>query len=163
MEYYILLRSILKTRPELRGRLTRCCHCRIFFLTEPPNRGRRDLGCPFGCRESHRKRESTRRSVEYYRGKNGKILKGFQNAKRRLVAPTFGVEVVATAVLAESGFCVPVVEYVRGVVGMVEGRRVSLREVVEMLSKVLRQHSIGWRRKIDYIVDQLHENQQKPP
>ena len=35
----------------------------IFFLTDARNAGRQDLGCPFGCRQAHRRRQSTRRSV----------------------------------------------------------------------------------------------------
>jgi hypothetical protein len=52
--YYVLLRAILRTQPELRRCWTRSRHCGIFFLTHPRNAGRRDLGCPFGCRETHR-------------------------------------------------------------------------------------------------------------
>ncbi len=43
------------------------------------------------------------------------------------------------------------------VMGLIEERRVSRREVVEMLSRVLRQHRMARRRKIDEIVAWLHE------
>lgn len=79
-QYYFLLRSLFRTKPDVRLCLKRCRHCRIFFLTHRRNIGRHDVGCPFGCREAHRKRESTRRSVEYYRNHPGK--KSDQNAKR---------------------------------------------------------------------------------
>jgi hypothetical protein len=83
LEYYWLLRSALRAKPHLRACLTRCRHCRIFFLTHPRNAGRRDLRCPFGCRETHRKRESTKRSVDYYRGVQGRKYRREQNGNRQ--------------------------------------------------------------------------------
>ena len=83
LEYYLLLRSILKARPHLRQCLTRCRHCRIFFVSDPRNAGRKDLRCSFGCKETHCRRRSTERSVAYYQEPEGKIKKAIQNAKRR--------------------------------------------------------------------------------
>lgn len=53
MQYYVVLRSLLRVNPTLRRCLCRCRHCHIFFLTDPRNRRRRDLVCPFGCRRVH--------------------------------------------------------------------------------------------------------------
>jgi hypothetical protein len=50
------------------------------------------------------------------------------------------------------------VEHVRMVSSLMEGRRVSRREVLEMLARVLRQHTIGRRTKIDQAVAWLNEN-----
>jgi len=50
------------------------------------------------------------------------------------------------------------VEHVRMVSSLIEGRRVSRREILEMLAKVLRQHSLGRRRKIDHTVAWLKEH-----
>jgi hypothetical protein len=50
------------------------------------------------------------------------------------------------------------VEHVRVVVSLIEGRRVSRGEVLEMLERVLRQHSLGRRRKIDHTVAWLNEH-----
>lgn len=47
------------------------------------------------------------------------------------------------------------VEHVRIVTSLIEGRRVSLAEIFLMLGKKRRQHSIGRRRRIEYIVWQL--------
>jgi len=82
LEYYLLLRSVLRAKPRLRACLSRCRHCRIFFLADPRNAGRRNLGCPFGCREAHRKQQSTRRSVAYYRDPDGKKKKSALNQRR---------------------------------------------------------------------------------
>ena len=78
----MLLRSILRAKPLLRKCLCRCRHCRIFFLSHPRNAGRCDLGCPFGCREAHRQKESIRRSTDYYRGDDGRKYKRRQNQRQ---------------------------------------------------------------------------------
>jgi hypothetical protein len=54
----------------------------------------------------------------------------------------------------------PMVEHVRMVVGLIEGRRVSRRQVLAILAKVLRQHTMVRRRKIDQAVAWLNE---QPP
>jgi len=74
-QYYLLLRSVLRTKPLLRRCLVRCTHCRIYFLTHRCNAGRKDVGCPFGCRRVHRKQQSNERSVAYYRDPIGKKKK----------------------------------------------------------------------------------------
>ena len=159
----MLLRSVLRTKPLLRRCLVRCRHCGIFFLTHPGNAGRKDLGCPFGCRKAHRQRQSTIRSVAYYRSPEGKRKKRDLNQKRR--PPTSDGQ--APGVPAAS---VPVAErgsapcnglllgYVQMVVSLIEGRPVSRAEILEMLRRFLRQHSLGRRRKIDHTVAWLHEH-----
>jgi hypothetical protein len=153
LHYYVLLRSVLRTKPHLRRCLTRCRHCRIFFLTDPRNAARKDLGCPFGCQQAHRKQQSTRRSVEYYRGDAGKIKKAIQNGKRKASMTQTKPEPDPAARCPG-----PMVEYVRRVVSLMEGRRVSLEEVLEMLARVLRQHRMVRRRRIDHVVGWLNEN-----
>lgn len=53
--------------PHLRRCLTRCRHCRLFFLTDPRNGRRWDLGCWFGCSKAHKRRQSNLRTQAYYR------------------------------------------------------------------------------------------------
>lgn len=151
LEYYLLLRSILKARSHVRACLSRCRHCRIFFLTHPRNRGRQDLGCPFGCQQAHRKRRSTERSVAYYREPEGKIKKALQNGKRR-------PRVSAVAEAAPRTYSERLVDHVRVVVSLIEGRRVSRAEIRQMLARVLRQHSMVRRRRIDQAVEWLNAN-----
>lgn len=157
LAYYVLLRSILRTQPELRRCRTRCRHCRIFFLTHPRNAGRRDLGCPFGCREAHRRRQSSRRSTAYYQDAPGRAKKRQQNAKRRQtkVPPAPPPPPPPAAALA---WPQPIVEYVRLVTTLIEGRAVSVAEVVEMLRRVMRQHRMVRTRRLDQIIAQLHEH-----
>ena len=183
LEYYWLLRRLIRERPELRRCLCRCRHCRIFFLTDARNAGRCDLGCPFGCREAHRKRESTRRSVAYYREEEGKLKKRMLNSKRCRVVEEVVVEEVEESVpescvaqkKEEADKCDgdgdarqgrevvcpwsrPLVEHVRVLIGLIEGRRFSHKEVVQMLWEVLRQHSMARWRRVDHLVAHLHRN-----
>lgn len=157
VSYYVLLRSILKAKPELRACRTRCRHCRIFFITDPRNAGRLDLRCPFGCREAHQKAESTRRSTAYYRDEAGRDKKRQLNARRtsRSAPPSSGPLIDPPRICPRQ-----LVEYLRVVVSLIEGRPVSSGEILEMLARALRQHRMARRRQIDQFVDRLHE---KPP
>lgn len=155
LSYYVVLRSVLRLKPWLRKCLARCRHCGIFFLTDVRNAGRKDLGCPFGCREHHRKRESTRRSVAYYREPEGQVKKHDLNARRRRSSPA-----TPTSDPPPLPWPRPVLDYVRVVVSVIEGRRVLLAEVVEMLWRTLRQHRMVRRRRMDQSVAWLNE---QPP
>jgi hypothetical protein len=163
LEYYLLLRSVLRAKPHLRECLTRCRHCRIFFLTHPRNGGRQDLGCPFGCRQAGRKQQSARRSLDYYRTPNGKTKKADLNNRHRswvrrasaLQAPT--AKVVAPTG-TPGGWNEPMVEHVRMVSSLIEDRRVSREEILEMLARVLRQRTMPRRSKIDHVVAWLNEH-----
>jgi len=154
-QYYVVLRSVLRSRPDLRRCLSRCRHCRIFFLTHPRNAGRSDLRCPFGCREAHRKRRSTERSVAYYATAEGKAKKQMQNGKRA----QGGVRVDANPPVTDAPeFPAGIVGYVVMVVSLIDGRRVSEAEILQMLMWAMRQHSMARRRRMDYVVAQLNKH-----
>ena len=152
LSYYVLLRSILRAQPELRRCRTCCRHCGIFFLADPRNACRRDLGCPFGCREAHRRRQSSRRSTAYYQDEPGKEKKRQQNAKRRPSSPP------ADLPASPLPWPRPIVEYLRRVTSLIEGRTVRLTEILQMLERVMRQHSMARRRWVDKVVTWLHEH-----
>ena len=161
-QYYVVLRTVLRTRTELRRCVTRCRHCGIFFLTHPRNAGRWDLGCPFGCKEAHRKRRSTQRSVEYYSTEEGKTKKKIQNGKRQhretradQKQADVGPQLVRAGVRFINGL---MVGYVRMVTSLIEARLVSEEEVVKMLVRAMRQHSIARRRRMDYVLAYLKKN-----
>jgi hypothetical protein len=155
LSYYVVLRSVLRLKPWLRKCRARCRHCGIFFLTDARNAGRQDLGCPFGCGQAHRQRQSTRRSVAYYREPEGKGKKRELNARRRQTpVPPLPPQP------ASRPWPRPILEYVGVVVGLIEGRKVRLEEVVEMLERTLRQHRMVRRRRIDQGVAWLNE---QPP
>jgi hypothetical protein len=142
--------------------VTRCRHCGIFFLTDPRNAGRRDLRCPFGCQEAHRKRRSTERSVEYYGTDEGKVKKKIQHDRRSQAEARVShpAEVVPSLQVEREGIrlVAAIVGYVGLVTSLIEGRRVSEEEIVEMLLRALRQHSIVRRRRMDYVLAHLKKN-----
>ena len=158
----MLLRLVLRAKPHLRACLSRCRHCRIFFLTHPRNAGRHNLRCPFGCREAHRKQQSTQRSVAYYRDPQGRKKKCDLNQRRasKVAAdrPRPVRSVTSTPKNDSAKGSQPMVEHVRMVVSLIEARSVSMKEIREMLQRVLRQHSMCRRRKIDHAVAWLNEN-----
>lgn len=154
-QYYVVLRSVLRSRPDLWRCLRRCRHCRIFFLTHPRNAGRSDLRCPFGCREAHRKRRSTERSVAYYATAEGKAKKQMQNGKRAQGGVRADANPPAPAALE---FPTGTVSYAAMVASLIEGRRVSEAEIIQMLLRAMRQHSMARRRRMDYVVAQLQQH-----
>ena len=154
-QYYVVLRSVLRSRPDLRRCLSRCRHCRIFFLTHLRNAGRSDLRCPFGCREAHRKQRSTERSVAYYTTVEGKAKKKIQNGKRTQSGVRAEANPPETGALE---FHAGMVGYVAMVASLIEDRRVSEAEILQMLARAMRQHSMARRRRMDYVVAQLQKN-----
>jgi len=50
------------------------------------------------------------------------------------------------------------VRYVRMVTSLIEGRRVSRDEILRMLARAVRQHSMARRRRIDYVLWRLMKN-----
>ena len=155
LQYYVLLRSVLRSRPHLRLCLRRCRSCRIFFLTHPRNAGRRDLRCPFGCRQAHRKQRSTERSVAYYTTAEGKAKKKMQNGKRIQGKTRTGTNPPVTEAVE---FDTRIVSYVAMVASLIEGGRVSEAEMVQRLVRAMRQHSMARRRRMDYVVAQLRKH-----
>ena len=155
LSYYVVLRSIMRLKPWLRKCLARCRHCGIYFLTHARNAGRQDLGCPFGCRQAYRQSQSTRRSVAYYREPEGKVKKRQLNARRRKTPapPPPSPPLVQPLPLPWPR---PILDYVRVVTSLIEGRRVLFSEVVEMLQRTLRQHRMVRTRRIDQSVAWLN-------
>jgi len=143
------------------------------------------LRCPFGCRGHHRRQCSCQRSTAYYQTAAGKAKKKRLNGRRYrgLVPPTAQPQPdfdpqgmspnepardaspvtveprLERVVLDESRLVAsPMLPYVRMVVSLIEGVELSCREVVHLLRQAMRQHSIGARRKIDYLLGFLHQH-----
>ena len=154
LAYYVVLRSVLRQKPWLRKCLARCRHCGIFFLADPRNAGRQDLGCPFGCSQAHRRKQSTERSVAYYQEPEGKVKKQALNARRRR---TPRAPAPLSPVPPELR---PFLQYLCVMLGLIEGRPVQVWEVVAMLERTVRQHRMVRTRRIDQGVAWLHE---QPP
>lgn len=144
--YYAQIRSLLRERPELRSCLKRCKHCRIFFFTDPRNGSRDDLRCGFGCREAHRRQSSARRSAAFYREHPDE--KRRQNRKRYLRTGREEIRAACAPPLDTSA--APIIRHVQVIVSLVEGRRVSLEEILELLAKKGRQHRMVRGRRRPY-------------
>ena len=156
LAYYVELRSVLRNKPWLRKCQARCRHCGIFFLTDRRNAGREDLGCPFGCSREHRRRESTRRSVAYYREPEGQVKKQALNGRRR----SRGRKASPTPVVPAPPWLRAILGYLCVLVGLIEGRRVQRREVIAMLERTRRQHRMVRARRLDQGVAWFNE---RPP
>jgi hypothetical protein len=132
-------------------------------LTHPRNAGRSDLRCAFGCKDAHRKRSSLQRSEEYYGTKEGKFKKKMQNGKRaksKAKLNSRNPPEDARQDPAPDGyrFDADMVCYVRMVTSLIEGRRVSMDEILEMLARAVRQRSMARSRRIDYVLRYLMKN-----
>jgi hypothetical protein len=93
LDYYVVLDSILRDKPQVRKLLAWCRHCGIPFIAEPCNVGREDLGCPFGCADLHRRRESNKRSVRYNGSPKGKLKRYQREEERGFAAKRSAAEV----------------------------------------------------------------------
>lgn len=174
MHYYWILRAILSANPQIRKYLTRCKYCGIFFLTHPRNAGRRDLRCNFGCRQYHRKENAKERSAKYYRSKKGKERKKALNRRRYLQTDKKvedlinketteqKEEVIQNEIEVEEGLKVKkgILSYLQMVIGLIEGRFIRMDEVLQMLRKIWRQHSIDRSRRFVY---SFNYSSQRPP
>ena len=153
---------MLRAKPLLRACLTRCRHCGIFFLTHPRNARRRNLRCPFGCRIAHRKQAAAQRSAAYYRGAEGKRKKSALNQRRRSQESIHRSQTPEGEVRPSKPPVVPaspvIIEHVRMVVSLIEGRRVSRRAVLQMVAKNKRQHTMVRRSTLDQAVLWLNEH-----
>lgn len=158
-----MLRSAIRARSHLRGCLVRCRDCRIFFPTHPRNAGRRDLRCPFGCRQKHGKRSSTNRSVMYYRTEEGRFKKSMSNAKRRKrkqkereAKPPQRLDSVGEPV---AGYSEKMIEHIRMSTSLFEGRKVSRQEVLDMLEREKkRQQGMGEGERTQYRTRELTDD-----
>jgi len=104
--------------------------------------------------------------VAYNRSRAGKLKKKLRNGKRggrcppRLACDGEPEEQTERAQSEGTALDAGVVEHVRVVTSLIEGRRVGRDEILEMLRRVMRQHSFAPERRLDYVVRTLKE---EPP
>lgn len=132
------LRCVIREHPHLKPYLKRCRHCGIIFLTDFRNARRCDIDCPFGCRNAHRKKRSTQRSTAYYQTAEGKFKKKQLNARRN--SRDMPVPKLDQALIV----------HIRVATSLIEGRPVCLAEIVSMVKRILRQHSLDNRENLVY-------------
>jgi hypothetical protein len=157
--YHACIEATLREAPGLKECLFSCVHCGISFFSDPRNGGevpRINLRCPFGCRQAHRKAQSTRRSVAYYRTKDGRDRKKKLNRRRyeSLFAPTSATgEVSRPAPLRMSGPSVVtlLLPYLCMVLTLIEGRVVTEDELRPILERISRQRRSDWLFSPEYL------------
>jgi hypothetical protein len=98
--------------------------------------------------------------VEYYRTPEGKYKKNLQNSKRGKgeAKPECGDRPGKTVQEMESEMGrldAGMLGYVQMVTSLMEGRRVSRDEIVRMLARAVRQHSMVPGLRIDYVLQYL--------
>jgi hypothetical protein len=93
--------------------------------------------------------------VAYYATAEGKAKKKMQNGKRAQSGVRVDANPRVTGVLE---FPPGIVGHVAMVASLIEGRRVSEAEILQMLLRAMRQHSMARRRRMDYVVAQLKKH-----
>jgi len=186
-QYQAALDSIVESHPELQLQrcLVACKQCAIRFLTDPRNAGRTDLRCPFGCRKRAHRQAANRRSTAHYRTPLGRETKERLNRRRYRRTPSAGdqeqsvldpqaisrpepgtderqrkVELRLEGVVLDESSVVnsPMLPYLRMVVRLIEGIPLTCRELVRLLRQALRQRSLAFRNRIDYVLCFLHQH-----
>jgi hypothetical protein len=147
--YYWAIRIVIKQQPELKRCLTRCRHCQILFFTHPRNAGRNDLGCPFGCRQAHRRQKSTERSVAYYRSKDGKKKKIALNQRRNRIQE-IPDSTIDSFVGSKGDADRTILSHIQMVVSLIEGYQVALETIKTLVAKLLRQHRMDLSKNLLY-------------
>jgi len=103
--------------------------------------------------------------VEYYRTPQGKYKKNLQNSKRseratKLECDNQLEKAAGEVVPYRYRFDAGMLGYVRMVTSLIEGRRVSRDEILQMLDRAVSQHRMASRKKMDYVLGRLKE---RPP
>ena len=146
IRYYSKTRNISHHVKRKRRVLACCKNCRIYFLTSPSNRGRKDLRCPFGCRKIH-KREASKNRVKSYRKTNkGKKTKQDLNKNRYLLSKKHKKKAVEKKCM-EAEKTGSFMGYLRFITSLIEGRFISWQEIKNILLgyfKKWRQHPLEY-------------------
>jgi len=127
-----------------------CRHCRIPFLTAACNRRRKDLLCPFGCRELHQQRQSEQRSRDYYRSDQGKERKRNLNRNRYLKSAAVSKKQNQSLLSAKGSLIlwrISFLRYIRFLMGVLQHQSLSLdqtRAILDAVVKKGRQHSLDF-------------------
>lgn len=98
--------------------------------------------------------------MTYYATREGKFKKKIQNDRRRKPGskPDSEEGKHTAPETRQIEFHAGMVEHVRMVTSLIEGRPVSREEVLRMLRRAVRQHRIAREKRIDHIVRSLKEH-----
>jgi hypothetical protein len=107
----------------------------------------------------YRRDSAVKRSIEYYKSREGKIKKRYLNGRRNEPVPQASPDETPVK-SCETGVDATMVLHIQLTTSLIEGRAVTLKEVIGMVEKFLRQLSIGKSKKMFYIHGR---SQTKPP
>jgi hypothetical protein len=136
--------------------LVNCKHCGIEFITSPRNMGRADIGCLFGCRESHRKQQSAQRVKAYYGTAIGRRKKSTANRSCYLKHKS-GIPLPKKELEDEDqisnlpDLSLSVWHYIRFTISITDGINVSLQTAKRIVTERFRQHSIALGSRSSYL------------
>jgi hypothetical protein len=118
--------------------IARCVGCDVEFLTAPANRGRKDLRCPFGCRQARKRDQSRQRGRKNYKTQKGKKAKQLQNRKRYLKSPSFQVDDPPSSPSSvQSRWAPELIIYLCWIIGTLLGHSTTQIQVKERLDDLL--------------------------
>jgi len=93
--------------------------------------------------------KAKQRSRDYYRSIEGKIKKKYLNARRNGRQPELSPNEKPT-ISAEFEVDKTTVFHIQMVTSLIEGRSVTIKEIIGLIDRIVRQHSIDKRGKIFY-------------
>ena len=134
LKYYCLIFFICNKSPKLNKCLVRCKHCNIYFFTYFCNADRKDLGCPFGCQEAHKKQQSNIRSTEFYRQHKDK--KKVLNARR---TNNSFIQTEKTNKPKPLNKIVSIFYYLQFFISLIENRIISFQEIVSLIIQIIKR------------------------
>lgn len=114
-----------------------CPQCHIPFITSYRNKNRKDVHCPFGCRQLHQRNNGNFRSIKYYQTAKGRENKYLLNRQRRkdcsTKLPTTSTKPVP-----------PIVVYLHLLLSSVWGENVNISYLCDIWRKIknVRQRGI---------------------
>jgi hypothetical protein len=117
--------------------------CGIRFFTDPRNAGRKDLRCPFGCRAEHLRREANKRSDRHLGTEYGRRQKAKRNRERRTQPARRIPEKTPPEPETPEDLGPDMIAHIRVVTSIIERRRVSRSETIELIAWVLSQRRMG--------------------
>jgi hypothetical protein len=120
------------------------------FFTDPRNAGRDDLRCPFGCRAEHRRRQTNVRSDTYLSTEYGRRQKAERNRRRRKRVADPGHAEPPPEPETPEDLGPDMIAYIQMVMSIIERRRVSRDETIDLIKWVLSQRHMGSRRRGGY-------------
>lgn len=136
-EYELELERVVVDDPSIIDLIVSCQQCQIRFVTAATNRRRKDLRCPMGCRQQHKKASSQERSKAYRQDEVGRTKKQELNRKRSANGRSPPSEQAPSQIIQMKS-------YLKFLIEVLYHRKLSESEIENLYQKIqnqLRQHT----------------------